>query len=70
MMDLYTFSFYCIAGFILGTALLAVMIAVPLGTLAAWRMGGTLDRALSGFAVAGFSVPVFVIGYVLIYLFF
>ena len=53
----------------LGTALLAVMIAVPLGTLAAWRMGGTLDRALSGFAVAGFSVPVFVIGYVLIYLF-
>jgi peptide/nickel transport system permease protein len=28
-----------------------------------------LDRLLSGFSVAGFSVPVFVIGYVLIYLF-
>ena len=53
----------------LGTALLAVLIAVPLGTLAAWRMGGWLDRALSAFSVAGFSVPVFVIAYVLIYVF-
>ncbi|MGA0949249.1 MAG: ABC transporter permease, partial [Burkholderiaceae bacterium] len=41
----------------------------PLGTLAAWRMGGWLDRALSVLSVAGFSVPVFVVGYVLIYLF-
>jgi peptide/nickel transport system permease protein len=48
---------------------LAVAVAVPLGTLAAWRMGGWLDRILSGFAVAGFSVPVFVVGYVLIYVF-
>jgi peptide/nickel transport system permease protein len=53
----------------MGTALLAVLIAVPLGTLAAWRMGGVLDKSLSAFSVAGFSVPVFVIGYVLIYLF-
>ena len=52
-----------------GTIVLAVLIAVPLGTLAAWRMGGWLDHVLSGFAVAGFSVPVFVIGYVLIYIF-
>ncbi|HEY9066008.1 MAG TPA: ABC transporter permease [Burkholderiaceae bacterium] len=52
-----------------GTLVLAVLVAVPLGTLAAWRMGGWLDRVLSGFSVAGFSVPVFVIGYVLIYLF-
>ena len=52
-----------------GTMVLAVLIAVPLGTLAAWRMGGWLDRILSGFAVAGFSVPVFVIGYVLIWVF-
>ena len=52
-----------------GTMVLAVLVAVPLGTLAAWRMGGWLDRILSGFAVAGFSVPVFVIGYVLIYIF-
>ncbi len=53
----------------LGTVLLAVLIAVPLGTLAAWRLGGWLDRILSGFSVAGFSIPVFVIGYLLIYLF-
>ena len=52
-----------------GTMVLAVLVAVPLGTLAAWRMGGWLDRILSGFAVAGFSVPVFVVGYVLIYVF-
>ena len=52
-----------------GTMLISGCVAVPLGTLAAWRMGGWLDRLLSGFAVAGFSVPVFVIGYVLIYIF-
>ena len=52
-----------------GTMTLCLLVAVPLGTLAAWRMGGWLDRILSGFSVAGFSVPVFVIGYVLIYFF-
>ena len=52
-----------------GTVILALLIAVPLGTVAAWRMGGWLDRLLSGFSVAGFSVPVFAIGYLLIYLF-
>jgi len=53
----------------LGTIVLAVLVAVPLGTIAAWRMGGWLDRLLSGFSVLGFSVPVFVIGYILIYVF-
>lgn len=52
-----------------GTIVLSVLLALPLGTLAAWRMGGWLDRALSAFSVAGFSIPVFVTGYVLIYLF-
>ncbi len=52
-----------------GTLVLSMLVAVPLGTLAAWRMGGWLDRSLSAFAVAGFSIPVFVIGYVLIYVF-
>ncbi|KAF1022925.1 MAG: Glutathione transport system permease protein GsiC [Paracidovorax wautersii] len=50
-----------------GTLLLAVLIALPLGTLAAWRLGGWLNRAVMAFSVAGFSVPVFVIGYALIY---
>ena len=52
-----------------GTMLMAIGIAVPLGTIAAWRMGGWLDRLLSAFSVLGFSVPVFVIGYILIYVF-
>ncbi len=52
-----------------GTMLLSIVVAVPLGTLAAWRMGGWLDRVLSGISVAGFSIPVFVTGYVLIYIF-
>ncbi|MFN0305692.1 MAG: ABC transporter permease [Burkholderiales bacterium] len=51
------------------TILIAVAIAVPLGVLAAWRHGGWLDRALMGFSVLGFSIPVFVLGYILIYLF-
>ncbi len=45
-----------------GTLVLAVLVAVPLGTIAAWRMGGWLDRLLSAFSVAGFSIPVFVTG--------
>jgi peptide/nickel transport system permease protein len=52
-----------------GTMFLALTIAIPLGTIAAWRMGGWLDRILSAFSVLGFSVPVFVIGYLMIYFF-
>ena len=51
------------------TVLIAVLIAVPLGVAAAWRFGGWLDRALMGFSVLGFSVPVFVLAYLLIWLF-
>jgi len=50
------------------TILIAVLTAVPLGVLAAWRFGGWLDRALMGFSVLGFSVPVFVLAYILIWL--
>ncbi|MBP6903272.1 MAG: ABC transporter permease [Burkholderiaceae bacterium] len=50
------------------TIVLAVLVSVPLGVLAAWRAGGWLDRALMGFSVLGFSVPVFVLAYVLIWL--
>jgi peptide/nickel transport system permease protein len=51
------------------TILLSILIAVPLGLLAAWRHESWLDRGVMGFSVLGFSVPVFVIGYVLIYIF-
>ncbi len=53
----------------LTTIIFTVLVAVPLGTLAAWKAGSLLDRAVMIFAVAGFSVPVFVLGYMLIYQF-
>jgi peptide/nickel transport system permease protein len=51
------------------TMILAILIAVPLGVLAAAKQGTWIDRIVMGFSVAGFSVPVFVIGYLLIYVF-
>lgn len=51
----------------LTTLTFSVLVAVPLGTLAAWRAGSLLDRGVMLFAVAGFSIPVFVLGYMLIY---
>jgi peptide/nickel transport system permease protein len=51
------------------TITIAVAVAVPLGVLAAWRFGGALDRTLMGFSVLGFSVPIFVLAYVLIWVF-
>jgi peptide/nickel transport system permease protein len=51
------------------TMLLTIVVAVPLGTLAAWKHGSWLDRGLMGFSVIGFSVPVFVLAYCLIWLF-
>jgi peptide/nickel transport system permease protein len=50
------------------TILFAVLISIPLGVLAAWRFGGWFDRALMGFSVLGFSIPVFVLAYILIWL--
>jgi peptide/nickel transport system permease protein len=49
------------------TITLAVLVAVPLGVLAAWRFGGWLDRVLMSLSVLGFSVPVFVLAYLLIW---
>jgi peptide/nickel transport system permease protein len=51
------------------TLLLAVVIAVSLGVLAAWKVGTWVDRVVMVLAVVSFSVPVFVVGYLLIYLF-
>jgi peptide/nickel transport system permease protein len=50
------------------TLVLTVGIAVPLGVIAAWKANTIVDRAIMGFAVLGFSVPVFVIAYMLVYL--
>jgi peptide/nickel transport system permease protein len=51
------------------TILIASAVAIPLGVWAAYRQGSWTDRVVMGFSVLGFSVPVFVIGYLLIYLF-
>jgi peptide/nickel transport system permease protein len=50
------------------TIVIAIVVAVPLGVVAAWRFGGWFDRFLMGFSVFGFSVPVFVLGYMLVWL--
>ncbi|CAD5250218.1 MULTISPECIES: ABC transporter permease [Halomonadaceae] len=49
--------------------LFTVVISVPLGVIAAWRHGRFLDNLVMSASVVGFSVPVFVIGYLLIQLF-
>ncbi len=51
------------------TIIFAILVAIPLGTIAAWKAGTWIDRGVMAFAVLGFSVPVFVIGYVLMYVF-
>ncbi len=49
------------------TLVVAVVFAVPMGVLAAWKAGRWLDRAVMAFAVVGFSVPIFVLAYLLIF---
>lgn len=51
------------------TLIFSVTAGVSFGILAAWRAGGLVDRVLTAFSALGFSVPVFVIGYFLIYWF-
>ena len=51
------------------TLVMAVSVAVPMGVLAAWKAGKTVDRLVMLFSVAGFSIPVFVLAYLLIYFF-
>ncbi len=53
----------------LATLLVAVVIAVTFGVIAAWKAGTLIDRLLMVISVVGFSVPVFVVGYILIYVF-
>lgn len=53
----------------LTTLAVAVTLAVTFGVLAAWKVGTWIDRALMVVSVIGFSVPVFVVGYMLIYVF-
>lgn len=53
----------------LAAILITVLVAVPLGVIAAWRQGSWIDNLVMSTSVIGFSVPVFVIGYLLIQVF-
>ena len=53
----------------LTTIIFSILVAVPLGTIAAFRAGSWIDRLVMLFSVGGFSIPVFVLGYILIYYF-
>jgi peptide/nickel transport system permease protein len=51
------------------TLLVAVVLAIGMGVLSASRAGTWVDRVVMGISVLGFSVPVFVVGYLLIFVF-
>lgn len=51
------------------TITISVLLAVPMGVIAAWRHRSWIDYAVMTFSVLGFSVPVFVIGYIFIQIF-
>lgn len=51
------------------TMAITMLVSVPLGTLAAYRAGSWVDRLVMLFSVLAFSVPVFLVGYLLIYSF-
>src|SRR5690606_26569525 len=50
--------------------LLALLMALPLGTLAALRPGGIVDRLTQFVAITGVAAPQFWLGLMLIYVFF
>ncbi|HEY1795792.1 MAG TPA: ABC transporter permease [Stellaceae bacterium] len=53
----------------ISTLILTVIIAIPMGVVAAWKAGTWIDRGVMIFAVMGFSTPVFVVAYILIFVF-
>jgi peptide/nickel transport system permease protein len=57
------------AALTLCTLVVAVAVAVPLGVISAARAGSWIDRAVMAFSVLGFSLPVFVLAYILIFTF-
>lgn len=48
---------------------LSIIIGVPMGVLAAWNQGSFVDRGVMVFAVLGFSIPVFWLGFLFIWAF-
>ena len=48
------------------TMVIAVLVAIPMGVIAAWKHRSWIDYLVMSFSVLGFSVPVFLVGYVLL----
>ena len=53
----------------LATELIAILVAIPLGVLAAWKANSVVDRGVMVFAAIGFSVPIFWLGFIMIWIF-
>ena len=51
------------------TLVISLSLAIPLGVVAAWKQGSWIDRGSMVISTLGFSVPVFVVGYLLAYVF-
>ncbi len=51
------------------TMLITLILSIPMGVLAAWRHGSLTDSAVMAISVLGFSIPVFVTGYIFIQIF-
>lgn len=51
------------------TLIVAILTAVPLGVIGAARAGTWPDRAVMALSVLGFSLPVFVFAFILVYVF-
>lgn len=51
------------------TIVFSLLLAIPMGILAAWARGRFIDKAVMSVAVLGFSTPVFVVGYAFIFIF-
>ena len=51
------------------TDIFAVALGVPLGILAAWKANTWIDRVVMVFSTAGYSIPLFWLGFILMYVF-
>ena len=47
----------------------SIIVAVPLGVLAAWKFNTWIDRLVMMFALVGYAVPYFALGYLLMWVF-
>lgn len=51
------------------TMIFACVVGIPAGALAAWNVGRSADKAVMALSSFGFSIPIFVVAYFLVYVF-